>query len=433
MRKKTAEGAQKHRILYVVTEDWLFCLHRLPVARLARDKGFEVMVATRVGQFGQTILDEGFTLFPIEFVRGLQNPFKECRVILALATLINHEEPDIVHHIALKSMIYGYVASWFSRVPAFVNSVTGLGHVFSGRTWKILMIRRVLITVLRLALRKGNSTVIFQNSEDQKTFGDLGLITRQRSVVIKGSGVDLEKFYPEPEKEGTPVVLLGCRLLWEKGVGEYVEAARLLKRKGVKVVCALGGILDNQNPEGISETQIRQWEQEGSIEWWGILENMPEVLANVHVVVLPSYYGEGVPKFLLEGAACGRPVVTTDIRGCREVVRHGQTGLLVPPRNAKALADAIESLVGHPDLRDRMGRKGRSLVSRDFSSEKVARETVGVYEQLLKAMNNQSRPGALCEHMNPHEESALRVESIRENLHDGKSMSHSQFGEGRAS
>ncbi|MDR4493576.1 MAG: glycosyltransferase family 4 protein [Nitrospirales bacterium] len=388
--------AKRIRILYVVTEDWLFCLHRFDVARLARDKGFEVMVATRVGTHGQSILDEGFTLFPMEFVRGLQSPVKECRIIWALASLIKHEKPDIVHHIALKSMMYGYLASWFVRTPAVVNSVTGLGHVFSGTTWKILMIRKILKTVLRLALRKENSLTIFQNPDDQQTFCDLGLITKQQSVVIKGSGVDIEKFCPAPPKEGTPVILLGCRLLWEKGVGEYVEAAKLLKEKGVKAVCALAGMLDSQNPEGISETQIRQWEQEGAIEWWGFLENMSEVLPKVHVVVLPSYYGEGVPKFLLEGAACGRPVITTDIRGCREAVRHGKSGLLVPPKNVEALAEAMESLACSPSMRDRMGQEGRSWVVRDFSSKKVARETIEVYDQLLEAMKKQERKETLC-------------------------------------
>ena len=355
----------------------------MDLGRLAREKGFDVMVATHVDSHGPMILEEGFTLFPVAFVRGLQSPFKEWRVIRELAVLLKREKPDIVHLFALKSMMYGNLASIGVWVPAMVNSVTGLGHVFSGRTQKISLVRMILKMVLRTALKKPHSRVIFQNQEDRDTFFQCGLIQSHNGLVIKGSGVDLKRFSPAPAVDGPPVVLLGCRLLWEKGVAYFVEAASLLKKRRINAVFALGGMLDRQNPDGIPEEQIRQWEKEGAIEWWGFLENMPEVLANVHVVVLPSYYGEGVPKILLEGAACGKPLVATDVRGCREAVRHRITGLLVPPRDAVALAEAMEILINDSALRGELGRNGRAWIETNFSSEKVSSETMEVYEQLL--------------------------------------------------
>jgi len=370
------------KILFLVTEDWYFWSHRLDFARAVRDAGMQVLVATRVENHGRRIEAEGFTLLPVGLRRGSRHPWRELASILELVRLYRRERPDLVHHVAMKPMLYGSIAARLARVPAVVNAFAGLGYAFTAGGKDTRIIGRMIGWMLRWALMLPNSVILFQNEEDRAGMIHRGIVRAGQSRIIRGAGVDTTLFAPSPLPDGEPVVILASRLLWDKGVGEFVEAARMLKEQGVMARCVLAGHIDEDNPARISESQLREWQGQGAIEWWGRRDDMPKVLASASVVVLPSYR-EGLPKVLLEAAACGRPIVATDVPGCREIVRNGENGLLVLPRDTKALAGAIATLAQDRAMRVRMGARGREIVMREFSSQQVAGETLAVYRELL--------------------------------------------------
>lgn len=370
------------RLLFFVTEDWYFCSHRLDLARAARDAGYEILVATRVGSNRKRIEKEGFKLFPLALNRGIGNPIQELTTIIHLVSLYRRERPDIVHHVAMKPVLYGSLAARMAQIQAVVNALGGLGSVFIGTGRKVRLLRPLMEFSLRLALALPNSRVIFQNSEDCEQWLRSKIVRRSQSAIIRGSGVDVSRFTEAPEPAGTPLVLLAGRMLWDKGVGDFVEAARLLRKASAPARCVLVGMVDNENPSCIPESQLQAWQKEGVVEWWGHQENMPEILPRAHVVVLPSYR-EGLPKVLLEASACARPIVATDVPGNREVVRDGGNGFLVPPKDPRALAQAITMLIKDPALRRAMGTRGRAIVTSEFASGHITRETLQIYRALL--------------------------------------------------
>lgn len=380
MRRKDETG--RPRLLFVVTEDWVFWMHRLDLARAAREAGYAVSVATRVREHGKRIEDEGFRLFPVQFRRGGLHPLRELATVVELIRLYRRVRPDLVHHVALKPVLYGSWAARLVRVPAVVNAFVGLGHVFIATGWRAGLLRACVIRALRGALALPHAKVIFQNEDDRDLLLRSGVVRKDDTVLIPGSGVDVARFVPSPEAEERPVVTLASRMLKEKGVREFVEAARLLQAHGIQARCVLVGMVDMENPAHITEAELLAWQREGVIEWWGHREDMPRVLAQSHVVVLPSYR-EGFPRVLLEAAACGRPVVATDVPGCRDVVRPHDNGLLVPVQDPGALFQAIATLVQDKALRARMGRRGREIVVEEFSSARITREILDVYRELL--------------------------------------------------
>ena len=370
------------KILYLVTEDWYFCSHRLPIARAARDAGFEVVVVTRVRRHGAAIAAEGFRVIPLEQRRGALNPVADLAVLWRLLGIYRAERPDLVHHVALKPVLYGTLASRAARITRVVNALGGLGYVFSSHGWKARLLRPMVRLVFRFHGRARRNRFIVQNPDDcSRLVGELG-VAANRIVVIRGSGVDTRYFSPMPEPETPAVAALVSRMLWDKGVGEVVEAARMLKERGTTVKVVLVGDEDPENPESISKRRLLEWNGEGIVEWWGRRDDIAKVWAQCHICMLPSYR-EGLPKALLEAAACGRPIITTDTPGCREIVRDGENGILVPPRDAAALADAIERLVRDPLLRARMGACGRRRVEEEFSEERVVEQTLALYRSLL--------------------------------------------------
>jgi len=372
----------KPRLLFVIDEDLYFCKHRLDLARAARDAGFEVLVSTFVQHHGKQIEEEGFKLFPIRLRRGLQSPLHDLASLIELIRLYRREQPDIVHHVALKQVLFGAIAARLVRVPTMANAITGLGFLFHSETTRARLILSVIRPVLQWALAHPRSTVILENGDDCEDLIHAGIIKRSRAVVIHGAGVNVSQFRPSPEPDGVPVVLLASRMLWDKGVGEFVQAARLLKGNGIRSRCVLVGMVDKESPSTIPEKQLLQWEEEGVIEWWGHRDDMADVFASSHIVVLPSY-AEGLPMVLLEGAACARPLIATRVRGCQEIVRNGENGLLVPPQNSHLLAQAIITLLHDKPLRDKMGARGREIVMHEFRAERIAGETIAVYRQLL--------------------------------------------------
>ncbi len=377
----TPHRSPKTSILYLVTEDWYFCLHHLAVPRAALRAGYQVTVATRVQNHGAQITREGFKLIPIGLRRRSLNPFQELRSILELRALYAAEKPDLAHHVALKPVLYGSLAAWLAGVPWVVNTSVGLGFTFIASGWKRRALRVLTQRVLGWALAASRGRAIFQNPDDLAVFE--GLLPRERAVVIRGSaGVDLSAFVQTPEPPGPPIVLLAGRMLWDKGIGQFVEAAAQLREEGSNARFVLVGEGDADNPAAIKSSQLRAWAESGVVEWWGRRDDMPAVTASCHIACLPSYR-EGLPQSLLEAAACGRPIVATDVPGCREVVTRGRNGLLVPARDARALADALRILLKDAGLRARMGQAGRDLVAAEFSQAGVVQRTLDIYSDLL--------------------------------------------------
>ena len=370
------------RLLLLITEDWYFWSHRLDLARAAVQAGFDVSIATRVTDHGERIQREGFRLFPISLVRQSKNPFVELAAVLELVRLYRRERPAIVHHVALKPILYGSLAAWISGVPVVVNAFAGLGYAFTDETRRTSIAHTFLCRALTTLLRLSQSVVVFQNKDDRDLLFEEGVVEIQQTRIIPGSGVDTKNFDVRPSAEECPIVMLASRMLWDKGVGEFVEASRRLKQNGPAARYVLVGRCDEHNPAAIEATQLRQWVEEGVVEWWEHRDEMSQTLASATIVVLPSYR-EGLPKVLLEAAACGKPLIATDVPGCRDIVTHGVNGLLVAARDSAALAVAIDTLLRDSSRRAAMGVAGREAVTRRFSVEKIAGQFVDLYRELL--------------------------------------------------
>ena len=369
-------------IIYFVSEDWYFCSHRLPIARKALADGFKVVVITRINKHGDIIKSEGFELEPIEIKRGGVNLVSEFKTLFALYSCYKKYNPDIAHHVALKPVIYGTLVARFIGSIKIVNAMAGLGFVFISNKKRVKLLRFFIHRLFRFLFDNKNGQLILQNKDDLEYFLKNKLVKKDRVKLIRGSGVDINKFIPVEECIGIPIVMLASRMLWDKGVGEFIEAAKILKQEGVEARFVLVGKVDSENPASISNSQLNEWNELGTVEWWGERSNMYEVLAQAHIVCLPSYR-EGLPKVLLEAASCGKPIIATDVPGCREIVHDGENGVLVPLKDANSLADAIKELVNNPNKRERMGENGRRLVEREFSEEIVAFQTSRVYRKFL--------------------------------------------------
>ncbi len=370
--------AAKPRLLFLVSEDWYFCSHRLALAIDSLAAGYDVVVVTRVRDHGEIIRRAGLRLIHCEISRRGINPLSEALSVLKLARIYAKERPLIVHHVAFKPIVLGSLAARLSRVPHIVNAVAGLGYVFTSEKLKARLLRPFLRWMLRNLMCQPNSHTIFQNPDDQATIIEWG-INRNNCLLVRGTGVDLEEFSATAEVPDTPKVLLAARMLWDKGVGTFVEAVAILRSRKLDFRAILVGRPDSGNPASIPETQLRQWHENGAIEWWGHVEGMPTVLSGCHVVCLPSSYGEGIPKVLIEAAACARPIVASDVSGCREIVKHEINGFLVPPRNAGALADALQCLIEDPALREKFGTAGRLFTEKEFSLRQVNDAILGLY------------------------------------------------------
>ena len=373
-----AAARDKPVILYLVTEDWYFWSHRLPIARAARDAGWEVLVATRVGNHAERIEREGFRLIPIKMRRRSLAPWREIAAIAGLLRLYRRERPDLVHQVGMKPVLYGSFAAAMTGVPAVVNALAGMGYVFTSTRLKARVLRPFVKMAFRCLLDRSNSRVVLQNPDDVAEM-IAGTVAAERVALIRGSGVDIEAFAVTNEPDGVPVAVMVSRMLWDKGAGELVQAARLLRRRKVRLRVVLVGSPDPENPASIPERQLRDWDSSGDVAWWGERSDIAGIWASSHIAVLPSYYGEGVPKSLLEAGASARPLLATNMSGCREIVVDGITGILVPPKDVAALADGLEALARDKPLRQRLGAAARDLVEREFSEAKVVEQTMALY------------------------------------------------------
>lgn len=375
-------ATRRARLLYLVTEDWYFLSHRLPMARAARDMGCEVVVATRVNQGREAIEAEGFRVVPLGLDRRGRNPFGELAAIGEIAAVYRREKPDLVHHVALKPMLYGSIAAALAGVPRVINAFAGMGYVFIAESGLARLLRAVVVGVFRRLMNRPGRYLVVQNRDDWATMERLGLGAKGRMALIRGSGIDTDAFAALPEPEGPMTAALVGRMLWDKGIGELVAAARLLKQRGVGLRVVLVGTPDPANPASIPESVLKEWSDEGLVQWWGHRSDIRAVWAQSHIAVLPSYR-EGLPKALLEGAACGRPLVAADVPGCRELVRDHENGLLVPVKTAEPLADALQLLIENKELRESLGKNARRAVEGEFSARAIGAAIQGLYRAAL--------------------------------------------------
>ena len=367
------------KIVLFANTDWYLYNFRLSLAKELRLHGHEVILLSAPGPFQNLLKDDGFRWVSFPLSRQGINPFYELGTLWRLRRLYHQLDPDVVHHFTIKPVLYGSLAAHLLGIPGIINSITGLGHVFIDPEPITRLLRRLASWLYRMNLR--GTEVIFENPEDQKIFIEWRFIKPEQGHLILGTGVDVERFRPTSRENNPPIVLFSSRMLITKGVLEYVDAIRILNDKGVTARFALAGKADPGNPASIPEEQIEAWKQSDLVEWWGWQDDMPAALARTDIFCLPSYR-EGVPNALLEATACGLPIVTTDTPGCRDVVTDGVNGLLVPVKNAQAIADALELLIVDRELRSRMGKAGREIAV-TFSDIKVNRETLAVYSQIL--------------------------------------------------
>lgn len=373
-----ASRSNPPRVLIVVNDAAFFLSHRLPLALGARDAGFDVHVATPRDEASPAIEAAGLAFHPIPLSRGGTSVGSELRAIRALVDLYRSVRPDVVHHVTAKPILYGGLAARIARVPAVVHAVSGLGYVFISDAPKARVIRAGVRATYGVITGHPNCAVIFQNDDDRRTFGRA--IRTDRVLMTRGSGVDLSRFAASPLPEGERVVVMPSRMLWDKGVAEFVEAARRLSGRARFVL--VGGV-DPANPAAVPHDQLEQWVRDGVVEWWGMRADMPEVLRQATIVCLPSYR-EGMPKSLIEAVAVGRPIVTTDVPGCRDVLTEpgDPYGVLVPAKDAASLADALGALVGDRPRLDRMADAARRAAPA-FAVERVVADTIALYRDLL--------------------------------------------------
>ena len=383
-----AETSAKPRLLYVVSEDWYFLSHRLPMARAARDAGFEVHVATKINEDAAAIQAEGFCLHGIPFKRGRLSPLSSLATIRALRRLHLKVEPTIVHHVALQCSVLGLIAA-IGRPAACINSFTGLGYAFTSDSLKARTIARLTRPLLRVLLDRRDIVTLVQNADDRDAMLKLG-IAPSRIVLIRGSGVDVNRLTPLAEPAGPVTAAFVGRLLEDKGIRTLVAAHRLLRQRGVDLQLLLAGIPDPANPASVSEQEAAAWSKETGIVWLGQVSDISTVWRRAHFAVLPSRR-EGLPLSLLEAAACQRAMIASDVPGCREIVIHQQTGLLFPVDDAAALADAMAMLTDAPELRAHYAAIARSMVVANFSADIIGAQTVELYRQLISAQSQRTK------------------------------------------
>lgn len=377
--------SNRRKLLYLVSEDWYFVSHRIALARAAQEAGFEVSVATRVQRHGDMIRDAGLKLIPIAFDRSGMRPLRELSSISSLLSVYRSVAPDIVHNVAVKPVLYGSLAARHVGAKGVINALMGLGWVFSSDSAKARLLRPAVSTALRFALSPSNTRTIVQNAEDAALLADRRLTSPASIRLIRGSGVDPRQYSTEPPPAGDPLVVLPARLLVAKGVREFMQAASILREEGVAARFALVGEPDIANPATASRDEIEHYVRRGAIEYWGWRRDMPQVFGAASIVCLPTFYGEGLPKSLLEAAASARAIVATDVPGCREIVRQGQNGWLVPARNVTALVAALRNALSQPDLCARYGAAGRRMVENEFSLDTVIGATLALYNEAFSA------------------------------------------------
>jgi glycosyltransferase involved in cell wall biosynthesis len=371
------------KILLSANTDWFLYNFRSSLANYLRERGFEVVLVSPPGTYAPKFEEKGFRWIPWNLGRQTLQPWRELPSFRQLADIYRREAAELLHHHTIKPVLYGSLIARMTGIDNVVNSITGRGYVYISKEPRARFLKQITSILYRLALNNDNFASIFENDTDRRYFIDHKFTPEQRTWLISGIGVDPDHFKPEPEPAGIPTVLFSGRMLWDKGVGVLVDAARIL-HKQIQVRVVLTGEPDPGNPASISKEQLLEWQEQGIIEWWGWQPEMNNVYIKSHIVTLPTMYGEGVPTVLLEAASCGRATVATDMPGCSDITIHGKTGLIVPVNDPLALAEALHTLIRDENQRGRMGLAARQLVLDKFTSERVNEATLNVYNKVLQ-------------------------------------------------
>jgi glycosyltransferase involved in cell wall biosynthesis len=380
------------RILFFANTDWYLFNFRSALAIAARQAGHEVLLVSPPGPYVRNLQNLGFRWIAAPMRRRSLNPLREIALIAWLRSFIIREQVDLVHGFTIKCAVYGALAARFAGERPRVSAIAGLGFVFTSDSGMARLLLPLVRASMRLAFGGELSILILQNSEDVEQLVLSRIARREQTRLVRGSGVDSSKFCPTRGRDSTAplMVLLAARLLWDKGISEYVQAARALRASGRKISFLLAGTPDPGNPNSVDQADVQRWEEEGVIQWLGHVHDMPSLLSKVDVMALPTSYGEGVPRSLIEAAASGLALVASDTPGCREIVVHETTGLLTPVRDAESLAQAIARLADDSDLRSRLGSAARTLAVQEFDESIVISQTLSIYQEL--ATDIQSEP-----------------------------------------
>lgn len=369
--------------LMVLNDIAWFWSHRLPLAEEIQKQGWKLSLATAGAERDVNLKALGVSGYDLpEHDNGL-NPFRHLAIVWSLYKIVRDTQPDIIHAITLRHAFYVGLIARLTGYKPVIFTIAGLGSVFAGKNGKAKLIRTLAAPLFKFAFGGKGRFMIFQNPDDRAAMVDAGIVKLEDTGLIRGSGVDLEEFSCSPIPEGTPVILFPSRLIREKGIYEFIDAARLMKAEGKNIRFQVAGHIYEKNPHSVSSVQMKSWADEGIVEWLGQASDMPEIYKAATIVTLPSYYGEGVPKVLLEAMAVGRPIITTDWPGCREAVVNGENGLLIPVKDSLALVEAIENLLKNPMDMALMGQAGRRMAEADFGVGGVVEKTLAVYRRML--------------------------------------------------
>jgi glycosyltransferase involved in cell wall biosynthesis len=374
------------KLVILINNLSFFCSHRLPIAEAAMDKSIDVVIG--YGELGgadpQLLEQKGLKVSLVPMKRGSMNVLRDLQSLFYIWRFFKKEKPDIAHLVTIKPYLYGGLVARLTGIPALVSAISGLGALFIHKDLKSKILKFLLYPLYRLAFNHSNQVVIAQNQEDVKVLNKWGVLNSHKVQLLKGSGIQLEEFINLEDAPGIPVVCFASRLLLDKGVYDFVSAARLLKKRRIQARFFLAGDLDTQNPKGISMRDLKKIKEEGCVEILGYQKDIPSLYSRSHIICLPSYR-EGLPKALLEAAAASRAVITTDVPGCRDAIIPNITGLLVPVRDSEALANAIEDLIKNPEKRKNMGKAGRELAKKEFAIENIVDAHLKIYKGLYNA------------------------------------------------
>jgi glycosyltransferase involved in cell wall biosynthesis len=382
-QQAVAGAGTRPRLLFIVNVDWFFESHRLPIALEAVRLGYDVHLACAVTGASKAIEAHRIVIHPIELDRSGLSPFAAAKSLARITNILEELRPDIVHLVTIKPVLFGGIAARLKGVKRVVAAISGLGYVFISTGLAARVRRQAVALMYRLAIGRENVTAIFQNDADARLVSSLAGLRPSQVRIIRGSGVDLERFAPQPFPAEPAVVTFAARLLVDKGLREFVSAAHLLRSQGVDARFVVAGDLDPGNPASIEPGELDHWQAAGVVEFTGHCEDVASLFAASHIVVLPSYR-EGMPKVLLEAAASGRPVIATDVPGCRDAMLRDVSGLLVPVRTVEQLAAAIKSLVCDPQLRATMGGAGRRLAEEEFDVRRIVETHLAIYGELME-------------------------------------------------
>jgi len=371
------------KILFIISEDWYFVSHRLALAKSAIQVGYNVALLSRYTNHRKAIENANIETIDWPLDRSSKNPIKELIAIINVISSIRQFRPSIIHSVAMKPVIYSSIASLFTGLDNRIFALAGLGFVFTSNKSNAKILRPFLKVIFSLLFKGKKTKLILQNPDDQRQLLSEGVINPKNIRLIRGAGVDTKTFSFETIPSDMPIIILPSRMLWAKGIQDFVDCAIKINKKVKKVRFVLVGTPDIQNPDAISKVRLKKWNEDGVIEWWGYQSDMASVFHQSTIVCLPTSYGEGLPKSLLEAASCGRPIVTYDVPGCREIVKDGYNGYLVKPKSVTGLVKAISQLLNDTELCVKMGSNGRKLVEEHFTQEKIAEETIAVWEEVL--------------------------------------------------